>query len=114
MRLEPLCAALRELFGPRLGFRSVVDGQLPVLRDGVEGSRAWLGGDPDHLALRLLSAAHDAALEGMGRRGEHPGAWATASSEVVVEARGLRLVLLQGEREVASGSVSHQEEGGSP
>lgn len=102
MRLEPLLFALRELFGPRLGFGSVVDDQLPMLWDGVEESSAWLGGDPAHLVSRVLDAAHDAALEGMGRRGEHPGAWATASTEVVPEATGLRLVLRQGGREVAS------------
>lgn len=108
MRLEPFLAALRELFGPRLSFGEVVNDQRPMLWDGVEESTAWLGdgtSPQEEGVWRLLSAAHDAALEGMGRRGEHPGAWATASLEVVVEARGLRLVLLQGEREIASVAV---------
>ncbi|MCP2013345.1 hypothetical protein L1280_000473 [Deinococcus sp. HSC-46F16] len=79
--------------------------------------RAWLGGPPDApytLAQRLLDAAHDAALEGLGRRGEHPGEWATASADAAVGATGLRLVLRQGEREVAPDLVPTQEEGGSP
>lgn len=43
MRLEALLAALRELFGPRLGFGPAEGEMLPMLGDGIEENRVWLG-----------------------------------------------------------------------
>lgn len=111
MRREALLTALRELFGPMGGE------MLPLLWDGVEESRAWLRGPPDApytLAQRLLDAAHDAVLEGLDRRGEPPGGWATAWADATAGGTGLRLVLRRDEREVGSVLMPTQEEGGSP
>ncbi|WP_194165200.1 hypothetical protein [Deinococcus terrestris] len=119
MRLEPLLTALRELFGPRLGFGEVQEGdrEVVILWDGRIDSVVGLAeGELENAAWQLLSTAQDIWLRGLGGEGTHPGAWATASPEIVVEATGLRLVLLQGEREIASVTVPNrkQERGRGP
>lgn len=105
MRLERLLAALRELFGPRLevGEAGGEDGGVVFLWDGrVDCMVGLTEGGLQSVAEQLLSTAQDIWLCGLGEEGTHPGAWATASPEVIPEAAGLRLVLRQGEREVAS------------
>lgn len=106
MRVEALAHALREMSGPRLSFGPVEGGQLPIRWDGVEEARVWTGhDDPADLALFALDASHAAALEGLGRRGEHPGAWANAVPELDRRGESLRLRLLLDEDEVAAAPV---------
>ncbi|EYB67947.1 hypothetical protein DEIPH_ctg031orf0095 [Deinococcus phoenicis] len=82
------------MFGPRLSFGPAGREAVSVFWDGVSEGAVWSrADDPGDAALFFLSAVHDAVLEGMGRRGEHPGPWADASPRVTREGGNLRLSL---------------------